>query len=70
MDQEIMPPNESIQLHEILTFKNVCLTKSATMAKFVSDEELKTILEQDVVKGEQHIKELVELYEEGMEVDI
>ncbi|MHC1684189.1 MAG: spore coat protein [Clostridiaceae bacterium] len=69
MDQEVMTPNESIQLHELLTFKNTCLTKSATMTKFVSDEELKTILDQDVIKGEQHIKELRDLYEEGMEVD-
>ena len=58
MNQQGFAPNETIQLHELLTFKNLCLTKSFTMSPLVSDDELKTILQQDVNSAQQHIKEL------------
>lgn len=54
-------PREALELHEILTFKNTCATKSASMAALVKDEELKTILEQDFTTSQEHIKELNEL---------
>lgn len=65
MDKQCIAPHESIQLHEILTFKNLCLTKSLTMSKLVSDEELKSILNQDATLGEEHVKELKTLMEEA-----
>lgn len=65
MDKQCIAPHESIQLHEILTFKNLCLTKSLTMSKLVSDEELKSILNEDATLGEEHIKELKALMEEA-----
>lgn len=58
MQQQRLTPYESIELHEILTFKNICLTKSATMSAFVSDGELKSMMEKDVLTSEQHIREL------------
>lgn len=58
--------NESIQLHELITFKNICMTKSLTMSPLVSDEELKTILKNDVAASENHIKELKCLMEEAI----
>lgn len=58
MDQQAIAPNETIQLHELLTFKNLCLTKSVTMAPLVSDEELKSIMKNDDATSKQHIKEL------------
>jgi len=58
MNQHGMAPHESIELHELLTFKNVCLTKTITMSALVSDDELKSILKQDVVSTQQHIEEL------------
>lgn len=54
-------PHEALELHELVTFKNVCATKSATMAGLVKDEELKSILQQDFTMGREHIKELNEL---------
>ncbi|AWK52858.1 spore coat protein [Clostridium beijerinckii] len=63
MDEQGITLNESIQLHEILTLKNLCLTKSITMSPLVSDNELKTILQQDVTVSKQHIEELRELME-------
>ncbi|MBB2183618.1 spore coat protein [Lachnospiraceae bacterium MD1] len=54
-------PHEALELHELLTFKNVCATKSASMAALVKDDELKTILEQDFNTSKEHIKELQDL---------
>jgi similar to spore coat protein len=65
MEQQGFTLNESIQLHELLTFKNLCLTKSFTMSPLVSDAELKSILKQDVNTTQQHVKELKELMEKS-----
>ena len=65
MAQQDFAPNENIQLHELLTFKNLCLTKSFTMSPLVSDAELKSILQQDVSTSQQHIKELKGLMEQS-----
>lgn len=59
-------PHESIELHELLAFKNVSLTKSVTMSKLVSDKELKAILQQDAVTCQQHIRELGNLLEQSV----
>ena len=58
MDQQSLAPFETIQLSELLTFKNLCLTKSVTMSPLVSDKELKSILQNDVSASKQHIEEL------------
>lgn len=58
-------PNETMQLHELLVFKDLCLTKSVTMSPLVSDNELKSILQMDITTGEQHIKELRGLLEKS-----
>lgn len=58
MEQQGLLLHESIELHEILTFKNLCLTKAVTMSPLVSDNELKTILKEDAAATERHIKEL------------
>lgn len=53
--------HETLDLHEILSFKNVCVTKAATMQGLVSDPQLKTFLQQDVQKGQQMITEIQKL---------
>lgn len=40
--------HETLEVHELLVFKNLTLTKSATMNKLVQDPELKAILTQEV----------------------
>lgn len=65
MTQQCIAPHESIQLHEILTFKNLCLTKSLTMSKLVSDEELKSLMSNDAALGAEHIRQLKALMEEA-----
>ncbi|MDS1030586.1 spore coat protein [Bacillota bacterium LX-D] len=56
-----LAPHESFELHELLTFKNVCAAKSVAMGKLVADEELKKLLQQDFRMGQEHIKELQSL---------
>jgi similar to spore coat protein len=58
-------PHEVMELHELLTFKNLCATKSATMAGLVKDEELKGMLQQDFTASQSHIKELQTLMQQG-----
>jgi similar to spore coat protein len=50
--------HETLEVHELLTFKNLCLTKSTTMSALAQDEELKTLLVNDVDTGTQHIQQL------------
>ena len=54
-------PHEALELHELLTFKNVCATKAATMSALVKDDELKSILQQDFTAAKSHIQELNDL---------
>ncbi len=65
--QEIgLAPNETIQLHEIMTIRNLSLTKSITMSPLVSDKELKSILKNNINTSQQHIKELRGYLEQSM----
>ncbi|WP_053220084.1 hypothetical protein [Virgibacillus senegalensis] len=57
--------HERVELHEILTFKNLCLTKSATMHGLVGCEQLKSILETDVREGKIHVEQLNQLLNQG-----
>lgn len=50
--------HETLELHEILTAKNVCATKSQTMQALVTDEALKGLLRQDVELSNTAINEL------------
>jgi similar to spore coat protein len=54
-------PHETFELHELLTFKNVCATKSSAMVGLVKDEELKTLMQQDFANSQGQIKELQDL---------
>lgn len=59
-------PHETFELHEILTFKNVCATKTSAMVGFVHDEELRTLFEHDFVTTQEHIKELQDLMQSSL----
>jgi similar to spore coat protein len=50
--------HETLDLHELLTFKNLCLTKATTMSVLAQDPELKAILSEDAATGTQHIQQL------------
>ncbi|MFP5112948.1 hypothetical protein ACSU64_11275 [Bacillaceae bacterium C204] len=50
--------HETLDLHELLSIKNLCLTKSTTMSVLAQDEELRAILSDDVTNGIRHIQQL------------
>jgi similar to spore coat protein len=56
-----MALHETLEVHELLTFKNLCLTKTATMSGLIQDPELKTILANDVSSSTKFITRLKEL---------
>jgi similar to spore coat protein len=58
IEQNSLAPNETMQLHEILTLKSLVLTKAVTMSPIVSDDELKSIIKTNITLTQQHIKEL------------
>ncbi|MDZ5471496.1 hypothetical protein SM124_07015 [Bacillus sp. 31A1R] len=55
-----MGVHETLEVSEVLMFKNLCLTKSTAMSALVQDEELKTILSDDVNKTKTQIERLQE----------
>jgi similar to spore coat protein len=48
MEQQKLAPSETMQVHEILNLKTVCMTTSKMMEGVVFDQELKALLEKDV----------------------
>jgi similar to spore coat protein len=50
--------HETLELHELLTFKNTCLTKSSSMSALAKDGMLQEILEQDISQSKQAIQQL------------
>lgn len=56
-----LAPHESFELHELLTVKNICATKSSAMANLVKDEELKGLMQKDFTSSQEHIRELRDL---------
>ncbi|MBS3678900.1 hypothetical protein KGF86_01600 [Ornithinibacillus massiliensis] len=56
-----MALHERLELQEVLSFKNLCLTKAAIMQGLVGCEELKGILVIDAEKGKAHVEQLTNL---------
>lgn len=56
--------HETLEVHELLVFKNLCLTKSIAMSGLVQDPELKAIFTDDVAAGSQSVQRLKELITE------
>jgi similar to spore coat protein len=50
--------HESLELHELLTFKSLCLTKSTVMQALVTDPALKELMQEDVTASSRHIEDL------------
>jgi similar to spore coat protein len=58
---QYMGLHETLEVHELLTFKNLCVTKAFTMSGFVQDPQLKSILTNDVASGRKFITQLQQL---------
>ena len=48
MSPENLPLHETMELHELLNLKTICLTKSKLLQGLVFDQELKALLQKDV----------------------
>ena len=58
MEGQGLALNETMQIHEMLNFKTICMSTSKAMEGVVFDQELKALLEKDV---QQSIKTASEL---------
>jgi similar to spore coat protein len=61
MDQQYLAPNETMQIHEMLNLKTVCMTTSKMMEGVVFDQDLKALLEKDVKQSITAITDLQKL---------
>lgn len=57
-----LAPHESLELHEALNFKTLCLAKSKLMQGIVFDQELKALMQKDVEQNTQAIEDLQAIY--------
>ncbi|MEK3787368.1 spore gernimation protein GerQ [Paenibacillus sp. FSL K6-1230] len=62
MERQLLAPHESLELHELLNFKTLCLAKSKLMQGLVFDQELKDLMQKDVERTSQAIAELQTVY--------
>jgi similar to spore coat protein len=58
VENKFLAPHETYELHELLTFKNLCLTKATTMSQLCQDPNLKGILQQDVDKTSSQVQQI------------
>ena len=61
MENQNLAPNETMQVHEMLNFKTVCMTTSKMMEGVVFDQDLKALLEKDVKQSITSISDLQNL---------
>ena len=61
MENQNLAPNETMQVHEMLNFKTVCMTTSKMMEGVVFDQDLKALLEKDVKQSITAISDLQNL---------
>ncbi|OPX83814.1 MAG: hypothetical protein A4E53_04416 [Pelotomaculum sp. PtaB.Bin104] len=54
--------HETMEVHELLNFKTICLAKSKMMQGLVFDQELKALMEEDVQQSIKAINELQQHY--------
>lgn len=57
--------HESLELHEVLNFKTLCLAKSKLMQGLVFDQELRALMEKDVQQSLTAIEDLQNLYKKA-----
>ncbi|MBP1155602.1 MULTISPECIES: spore coat protein [unclassified Paenibacillus] len=62
MTQQHLAPHESMEIHELLNFKTICLAKSKMMQGLVFDRDLKALMQKDVQQSIKDIQDLQSLY--------
>ncbi|AYV66392.1 MULTISPECIES: spore gernimation protein GerQ [Niallia] len=64
MERKSFAPHESLDLHEVINFKTLCVAKSKLMQGLVFDEDLKKLMQKDVEQSIQALSELQEAYKD------
>ena len=65
MDNESLALHETMETHEILNFKTICLLRSKLMQGICFDNELKALMEKDVQQSIKDINELLSFYKQS-----
>ncbi|SEM10923.1 similar to spore coat protein [Mesobacillus persicus] len=65
MEKETLALHETLEAHEILNFKTVCLLRSKLMQGICFDNDLKALMEKDVQQSIKDINELVGYYKQN-----
>jgi similar to spore coat protein len=65
MEIKTLALHETLETHEILNFKTVCLLRSKLMQGICFDNELKALMEKDVQQSIQDINELLVYYKQS-----
>ncbi|WP_336779931.1 spore gernimation protein GerQ [Paenibacillus illinoisensis] len=69
-DEMTNPPehlagHESLDLHEVINFKTLCLAKSKLMQGLVFDQDLKNLMQKDVTQSMQALLDLQAMYKKA-----
>ncbi|WJQ82427.1 spore gernimation protein GerQ [Brevibacillus brevis] len=62
MSKQTLAAHESLDIHEVLNFKTLCLAKSKLMQGIVFDQDLRALMQKDVEQSLQAIEELQAIY--------
>jgi similar to spore coat protein len=65
MEKGTLALHETMETHEILNFKTVCLLRSKLMQGICFDNELKALMEKDVQQSIHDINELLGYYKQS-----
>ncbi|PZE21223.1 spore gernimation protein GerQ [Paenibacillus xerothermodurans] len=64
-EQQRLGPHESMEIHEMVNFKTVCLAKSKLMQGLVFDKDLKEFMQKDVELSQRQLTELQTIYKKA-----
>lgn len=62
MVQQTFAPHETMEIHELLNFKTLALTKSKLMQGLVFDKDLKALMQKDTEQSMNTLQQLQALY--------
>ncbi|MGZ4159848.1 MAG: spore coat protein [Neobacillus sp.] len=65
MENESLALHETMETHEILNYKTVCLLRSKLMQGLCFDNDLKALMEKDVQQAIRDINELLPFYKQS-----
>ena len=63
MDNQKLADHESLDLHEVINFKTLCLAKSKLMQGLVFDQDLRALMQKDVEQSIEALGELQTIYQ-------